>query len=200
MCVCARTRARVYIYSKLFACLTCVSPTSGYKAMQVCRPPLSTGVLLALCLSPSLCTVLQQPSQDGADNRTALWTFLRLYGQHHADDRPALEHDVAWLTINVSTGFAVEVWAQSHQCWKVCTLDYGYSIVRYGSGRMVLVVFILLHEDHTAGYSIQNRIVWCGWPSPPPRVLVWRCGSSPTSVCTRGFVVVIAQYGTGQEG
>lgn len=47
------------------------------------------------------------------------WTFIEHYVQQHSDERPPLEYDRAWLTVNVSAGFEVEIWAQSVECWKV---------------------------------------------------------------------------------
>ncbi|XP_070210479.1 heparan-alpha-glucosaminide N-acetyltransferase-like isoform X2 [Littorina saxatilis] len=61
-------------------------------------------------------TVMTQPAEGEEGNSTALWDFITLYEQQGDPDRPALEHDVAWLTLNVSTGFALQVWAQTHQC------------------------------------------------------------------------------------
>ena len=78
----------------------------------------STGCWLAVWVPTAQGTVEVQ-TVDGSENSTALWTFIRHYAELHADERPALEHDVAWLTLNVSTGFDLQVWAQSHQCWKV---------------------------------------------------------------------------------
>ena len=80
--------------------------------------PAFTGCWLAVWIPVARVTGEVQ-SVDGSENSTTLWAFIRHYAEHHADERPALEHDVAWLTLNVSTGFNLEVWAQSHQCWKV---------------------------------------------------------------------------------
>lgn len=58
-----------------------------------------------------------------AGGNSSQWTYIRHYAAHHEDDRPALKYDKAWLTINVTTGFDVQVWAQSEHCYK-CPIVY----------------------------------------------------------------------------
>ena len=56
-----------------------------------------------------------------ATNESVNWAFIRTFEADRRSEKSELEHDKAWLTFNITTGFAVQLWTQSTQCHKVLT-------------------------------------------------------------------------------
>ncbi|XP_025093350.1 heparan-alpha-glucosaminide N-acetyltransferase-like isoform X1 [Pomacea canaliculata] len=115
--------------------------------------PVLLGAVLAVCVAS------QDADVDPRSDNSSRWAFIEYHRLHHWEDRPPLGHDVAWLTLNVSTDFGLQIWARSHQCWK-CPLVYVTEVNGRNTTTILVnttattdIKFAREHKEHSMAFS-----------------------------------------------
>lgn len=91
-----------------------------------------------------------------SENDTVKWAYIQHYLDHHSEQRSDLPCDQAWLSLNVSTGYAIQVWAQSDQCWK-CPLVFVTEVPERATTTVIVnttsATDLKLTREHPGGFS-----------------------------------------------
>ncbi|XP_041367487.1 heparan-alpha-glucosaminide N-acetyltransferase-like [Gigantopelta aegis] len=74
--------------------------------------------IFSLLCAAGLSAANQTSSTPQQSTKSAKLSFIKLYNEKHADERPEFRHDVAFFTINSTVNFRIQLWAQSVDCYE----------------------------------------------------------------------------------